>query len=142
MKELYYKFPLQYEKLMQGKDLQKVTLEESMADFIQMIIATTFGEYKYDEDFGTIIWETDFSMLTNPNWLKDLIKQSVFEKIKQYEKRIDVTEVTIGIIEDTLSASHHIRVKKRIDIMVYGIVKLTNENYYFRSSYYLAPFSS
>ena len=106
-----------------------------------MVITTIFGEYKYDDNFGTIIWETDFNLLANVNQLKDMIKDSVFEKVRDYEKRLTVTDVTLGISEDTVSYATNIRVKKRLDIVVYGIIKKTNQPYYYKSSYFLAPFS-
>ncbi len=141
MKELFYKIPFDFKRLTIGEDSRKVTIEESLAQFIALIISTTFGEYKYDEDFGTIIWETDFNQLANPNQLKDQIKESVFEQVKKYEKRLTITDVELGVVEDTLSSELSIRVKKRLDIIVYGIIKQTNQPYYFKSSYYLAPFS-
>lgn len=141
MKELYFRLPFDYKKLTTGNDATKVTMEESLAQFITVIISTIFGEYKYDEDFGTIIWDTDFDLLANPTKLKDLIKESVQEKVGKYEKRLRVTEVTLGVNEDTLSHETKIRVKKRLDIVVYGIIKKTNQPYYFRSSYFLAPIS-
>ena len=141
MKELYFRLPFDYKKLTTGNDARKVTMEESLAQFITVIISTIFGEYKYDEDFGTVIWDTDFDLLANPTKLKDLIKESVQEKVGKYEKRLRVTEVTLGVNEDTLSHETKIRVKKRLDIVVYGIIKKTNQPYYFRSSYFLAPIS-
>jgi phage baseplate assembly protein W len=141
MNELYYKLPFDYSKLTTGEDATQVTIEESLAQFISVIITTIFGEYKYDPDFGTIIWDTDFNLLANPNQLKDLIKESVHEKVTQYEKRLKVTEVTLGVNENTLSYETNIRVKKRLDIVVYGVIKNTNEPYYYKSSYFLAPFS-
>ncbi len=141
MKELFYKIPFDFKKLTMGEDSRKVTIEESLAQFIALIISTTFGEYKYDEDFGTIIWETDFNQLANPNQLKDQIKESVFEQVKKYEKRLIITDVELAVVEDTLSSELSIRVKKRLDIIIYGIIKQTNQPYYFKSSYYLAPFS-
>lgn len=141
MKELFYKLPLDYTKLTTGEDATKVTIEESLAQFISVIITTIFGEYKYDPEFGTVIWDTDFNLLANPNQLKDLIKESVHEKVNKYEKRLKVTEVTLGVDENTLSYETNIRVKKRLDIVVYGIIKETNQPYYYKSSYFLAPFS-
>lgn len=141
MKDLYYKLPLDFKRLTSGEDLRKVTIEESLALYISLIITTIFGEYKYDTDFGTIIWETDFNMLSNVNQLKDMIKESVHQKVKQYEKRLTVTDVTLGVSEDTVSYTKNIRVKKRLDITVYGVINKTNQPYYYKSSYFLAPFS-
>jgi phage baseplate assembly protein W len=141
MKDLYYKIPLNFKKLTQGGDIPKVTIEESLAQYISLVITTIFGEYKYDDNFGTIIWETDFNLLANVNQLKDIIKDSVFEKVREYEKRLTVTDVTLGISEDTVSYATNIRVKKRLDIVVYGIIKKTNQPYYYKSAYFLAPFS-
>ena len=141
MKDLYYKIPFDFKGLTKGQDIRKVTIEESLAQYISLIITTIFGEYKYDDNFGTIIWETDFNLLANANQLKDIIKDSVFSKVKEYEKRLTVTDVTLSVSEDTVSYTKNIRVKKRLDIVVYGIIKKTNQPYYYKSSYFLAPFS-
>jgi len=141
MKDLYYKIPFDFKGLTKGQDIRKVTIEESLAQFISLIITTIFGEYKYDDNFGTMIWETDFNLLANANQLKDIIKDSVFSKVKEYEKRLTVTDVTLSVSEDTVSYTKNIRVKKRLDIVVYGIIKKTNQPYYYKSSYFLAPFS-
>lgn len=141
MKDLYYKIPIDFKNLTRGEDIAKVTIEESLALYISLIITTIFGEYKHDDGFGTMIWETDFNLLANVNQLKDIIKESVFTKVKQYEKRLSITDVTLGISEDTVSYATNIRVKKRLDIVVYGVIKKTNQPYYYKSSYFLAPFS-
>ncbi|RAV29772.1 GPW/gp25 family protein [Sinomicrobium soli] len=141
MKDLYYKIPIDYKRITGGQDLRKVTLEESLAQYISLIITTIFGEYRYDKEFGTAIWDTDFDLLSNVNQLKDRIKDSVFEKVGQYEKRLVVTDVSLAIGEDTIAYNPNIRIKKRLDIVVYGVIKKTNEPYYYKSSYYLAPFS-
>ena len=141
MNPLFYRIPFDFKKLSIGEDAERVSIEESLAQYISLIISTIFGEYKYDEDFGTIIWETDFNFLANANQLKDMIKESVFEKVKKYEKRLQITDVTLAVVEDTVSYDVNIRVKKRLDIVVYGIIKQTNQSYYYKSSYYMAPFS-
>ncbi len=141
MKDLFYKIPIDFKRLSSGEDLRKVTIEESLAQYISLIITTIFGEYKYDDEFGTVIWETDFNLLANANQLKDMIKESVHEKVKKYEKRLIITDVTLGVSEDTVSYEANIRVKKRLDIVVYGVIKKTNQPYYYKSSYFLAPFS-
>lgn len=141
MKDLFYKIPIDFKRLSSGEDLRKVTIEESLAQYISLIISTIFGEYKYDDEFGTVIWETDFNLLANANQLKDMIKESVHEKVKKYEKRLIITDVTLGVSEDTVSYEANIRVKKRLDIVVYGVIKKTNQPYYYKSSYFLAPFS-
>jgi phage baseplate assembly protein W len=141
MKELFYKIPFDFKKLTVGEDARKVTIEESLAQYISLVISTIYGEYKYDEEFGTVIWDTDFNILANANQVKDMIKESIFEKVKKYEKRLTITDVNLAIVEDTISYEKNIRVKKRLDIIVYGIIKRTNQPYYYKSSYYLAPFS-
>lgn len=137
----YYKIPLNFKKLTTGGEAEKIAIDESIAQYISVIMTTVFGEYKYDEEFGTIIWDTDFNFLANVNLLKEQIKDSIFEKINQYERRIGITNVQLVVVEDTLSSDIKIRVKKRLDVLIHGIVKQTNQPYYFRSSYYMAPFS-
>ena len=140
MKKLYYKIPFDFKNFFEKNEFKKINLQESISQFIGMIITTTFGEYKYDNEFGSEIWETDFDHLTNINILKERIKNSLFEKIIHYEKRLSNIEVQLNIIENKLP-TNSVRIKKRLKIIITGTIQKTHEPYVFSGDYYLAPLS-
>ena len=143
MNKNYYKIPFSFKNFFEQKDLKKITLEESITQYISIIITTAFKEYKHDHSFGSEIWENDFDLLTNINKLKEQIKLSLSEKIKTFEKRIHNINVNVTIGESLLSdKTEKTRLKKQLKIDIKGIVKKTNEPYFFTGMYYIAPLSS
>jgi len=141
MNKSYYKVPFNFKNFFEQKDLKKITLQESISQYISIIITTAFKEYKHDHDFGSEIWETDFDLLTNVNRLKERIKTSLSTKIKALEKRLDNVNVSIVIGESVIPNTTKTRLKKQLKIKITGIVKKTNEPYYFTGMYYIAPLS-
>ena len=139
MKREYYKIPFDFEGFFNNKDLQKLTLHESISQYLGLIITTYFKEYKHDEDFGSEIWEADFDLLTNINILKERIKNSIQEKVIKYEKRLTNVTANLMIGEDVIEREDRVRLKKHITIYIKGTIKKTNENYSFTGNYYLAP---
>jgi len=77
MAKPYYQVPLDFKKFFQKKELKKLSLRDSISQFISIIITTYFEEYSFDENFGSEIWETDFDLLVNANVLKERIKKSL-----------------------------------------------------------------
>lgn len=137
----YYNIPFEFDKFFEKKDLKKISLQESISQFIGTIVTTQFEEYKFDDNFGSEIWETDFDLLTNTNVLKEKIKNSLSEKIKTYEKRLSNIEVILNIGEDYSETGKKVRLKKYLTITVQGIIKKTDEPYSYRGYYYIAPLS-
>jgi len=141
MNKSYYKVPFNFKNFFEQKELKKITLQESISQYISIIITTAFKEYKHDHDFGSEIWETDFDLLTNVNRLKERIKTSLSTKIKTLEKRLDNVNVNIVIGESVIPNTTKTRLKKQLKIEITGIIKKTNEPYYFTGMYYIAPLS-
>ncbi len=141
MNKSYYKVPFNFKSFFEQKDLKKITLQESISQYISLIITTAFKEYKHDYDFGSEIWETDFDLLTNVNRLKEQIKISLSAKIKKLEKRLSNVNVNIVLGESIIPNKTKTRLKKQLKIEITGIIKKTNEPYSFLGSYYIAPLS-
>jgi len=141
MNKSYYKIPFNFKSFFEQKDLKKISLQESISQYIGIIITTAFKEYKHDHNFGSEIWETDFDLLTNVNRLKEQIKTSLSTKIKTLEKRLSNINVKILLSEGVVPNTTKTRLKKQLKIEVTGIIKKTNEPYYFTGMYYIAPLS-
>jgi phage baseplate assembly protein W len=141
MNKSYYKVPFNFESFFEQKDLKKISLKESISQYISIIITTAFKEYKHDHSFGSEIWETDFDLLTNVNRLKERIKTSLSTKVKTLEKRLSNINVNIILGESVVSHTTKTRLKKQLKIEITGVIKKTNEPYYFTGMYYIAPLS-
>jgi len=141
MHKSYYKVPFNFKSFFEQKDLKKITLHDSISQYISIIITTAFKEYKHDDSFGSEIWETDFDLLTNVNRLKEQIKTSLSTKVKTLEKRLSNVNINIVLGESVVPNTTKTRLKKQLKIEVTGIIKKTNEPYYFTGMYYIAPLS-
>ncbi len=141
MAKPYYQAPLNFKRFFEQKELKKITLQESISQFISIIITTCFEEYAFDDDFGSEIWETDFDLLVNTNVLKERIKRSLRNQINTYEKRLSNVNLTIDLKEDISGKSNKIRLKKYLKIGITATIVKTDEPYSFVGDYYLAPLS-
>ena len=95
MKGAFYKLPVDFGTIIQKKELEKTSLEHSIAQQIILLATTTFGECKFDETYGSKIWEIDFDLLMNENTLKEIISKTMTQSLNQHEERIKVNEIKI-----------------------------------------------
>ncbi|WP_392420382.1 GPW/gp25 family protein [Capnocytophaga canis] len=141
MKGIYYKLPIDFENLINKKELPKMTLEDSVEQYIFMLMTTSFGECKFDEKYGCEIWDSDFDLLKNDNDLKNYIIKSLKNTLMQYEKRIDLEDIEVIISEQDLGGHHKKRIKKKIIIHVKGIILETNRSFGFQKYFFVSPLS-
>ncbi len=141
MAKPYYQAPLDFKRFFEQKELKKLTLQESISQFISIIITTYFEEYTYDDEFGSEIWETDFDLLVNTNVLKEQIKRSLQNQINQYEKRLSNVNLNLDVRENISENSNKVRLKKYLNITITGIIVKTDEPYRFNGDYFMAPLS-
>lgn len=141
MAKPYYQAPFDFKRLFEKKELKKLSLRDSISQFMSIIITTYFEEYSFDENFGSEIWETDFDLLVNANVLKERIKKSLTAQIKTYEKRLSNIDLNIELMESVSSKTNKVRLKKYLYITIRGTITKTDEPFVFTGDYYLAPLS-
>ena len=141
MKGVFYKLPLDFGAITRKEDLEKTSLEHSIAQQIILLATTSFGECKFDETFGCIIWETDFDLLMNENTFKDIISKNLKQGIRLHERRITVNEIKVKVSETRTTIDYKITIKKRVDIVLNAIVKSTNRSFDFNAFFYVGPLS-
>lgn len=138
----YYTLPLRPDKLLKGEPHDKCSLHESITQYIHLIITTAFGEMQQDEHFGCGIWDTDFDNLISNNKIREKIKSSVYHSVTGYEKRLQSVKVEVFIKEEELPNKINGRqIKKRLEIQLTAVNKMTNEPFSFRDSFYTGPLS-
>ncbi|HEX8575427.1 MAG TPA: GPW/gp25 family protein [Flavobacterium sp.] len=141
MKGVFYKLPLDFGAITKKEDLEKTSLEHSIAQQIILLATTSFGECKFNETFGCVIWETDFDLLMNENTFKDIISKNLKQGIRLHEHRITVNEIKIKVSETRTTVNYKITIKKRVDIVLNAIVKSTNRSFDFNAFFYVGPLS-
>lgn len=142
MSKRYYELPLKPSCFFSKKEHAVCGIKESIAHYIHLINTSHFGECIFDESFGCSIWELDFDNLKSSNKLKGLIKESLENSLQKHEKRLANPMVTVKIKqEEILSNAAVNRIKKRIDLVVKGKVKKTNEAFSYVEYFYIGPLS-
>jgi phage baseplate assembly protein W len=99
------------------------------------------GECKFDETFGTEIWEMDFDLLKSDNTLKEFIVSSMKKSIAMHEKRLLLEDVEVSVRDHNLGRIGKSRMKKRVIISVKGQVLETNRPFLFQNFFFVGPLS-
>ncbi|MFN0030919.1 MAG: GPW/gp25 family protein [Flavobacteriales bacterium] len=145
MNDNYYKFPINFSRLMNKGELPVCGLEKSIAQNIYLILTSEFGEYRFDESYGCSVWDHDFENIVAVHAWKDRMAQSIKQSLMRHEERLQniVVRIDIGQEEKAFEGRSHInRIKKCVDITVSGIIASTNQNFPpYTQRLYISPFS-
>ncbi|MPT31853.1 MAG: lysozyme [Chryseobacterium sp.] len=141
MKGIYYKIPMDFEAMINKKDAEKISIDNSISQQIFLISTTALGECKFDETFGTEIWEMDFDLLKTDNSLKEFIVTATKKAIVMHEKRLLLEDVEVSVKDHNLGTFGKRRMKKRVVISVKGQVLETNRPFLFQNSFFVGPLS-
>ena len=140
----YYKFPLQFERLLDGEDWLRCNEKESIDQNLELIITTCPGEHKYNPDFGCMIWELDFvSMLSQSVW-ESTFHEHIVKAIARYEPRI--TNIDIDVDFSDVVRSYPMTgtnaIKKKVNIIIRANLLSNGEKCGFQYFLYLGPLST
>lgn len=142
MNGFYYNIPINFKEIIEKKEASKTNLEQSIAQYINLTLTTSFGECKFDELYGCNIWEMDFDILAKTNVLKYQIQNDVKETLHLHEKRLELKDVTVEINEaQSSSYNNAMRMKKKVFVLVDGFVKKTNRPFKFKLDFFVGPLS-
>ena len=141
MKGAFYKLPIDFNAIIQKKELEKTSIEHSIAQQVILLATTTFGECKFDETFGSKIWEIDFDLLMNENTLKETISKTMKQSLLLHENRIKVNELKVELSETQYLVDNVSRSKKRVDIIITATIKSTNRTFDLRGYFFVGPLS-
>ena len=138
----YYTQPIHVSLLMKGREHPSCTLQQSIAQRIHLLLITNLNEYRFDREFGCIIWEHDFENVPNINQWKDRMAKSVKEELEKYEKRLQNIKTTLELTEEEFvdkDKNNFKKIKRRVDINISAALKRTNEPFFFQEVLYISP---
>lgn len=141
---MYYKLPFDFGKIIQGRDAEfSSSIAENIAQHIQLLITTKFGENRYDSKYGNEIWDLEFeNSLSNTQW-EEHFRLSVIRAVTFYEPRLSNPDATIHseLVEKVWPIKEYTEIKKRVVIVLKGILTETGEQFAFKTELYLSPMS-
>ena len=141
MQGVYYKIPFSFESLTEKKDAEKISLYHSINQHLFLLATTSFGECKFDETYGSEIWEMDFDIMKTDNSLKEFIAETLKKSITMHEKRLKLEDVEVIVNDYNLGTLGKRRIKKRVSISVKGLILETNRPFIFNNSFFVGPLS-
>lgn len=141
MKGSFYKLPIDFTAVMQKRELEKTSIEHSIAQQVILLATTTFGECKFDDTYGSKIWEIDFDSLMNESILKETIAKTMKQSLQWHEGRIKLNELRVELTEERFMFEEVNRTKKRVDIIIEATIKSTNRSFNFNGYFFVGPLS-
>ncbi len=126
---------------MRKQEHPKCSLHQSVMQHLHLLLITAYGGFPGDEHFGCSIWDNDFDNVTSAHKLKEMIRQSLLVAVQEYEKRLSNVRAEVVLRQEELSGGSGRTVKKRIDITIKGLLKLTNEPFMYKDSFFVGPLS-
>lgn len=140
---MYYKIPFNFGDIINGKDSHICSLAESIAQHIQLLITTKFGESRYNPKYGNAIWELEFERAINESKWTEEFRQSVLKAIISYEPRLVkvYVEIHAELVEKTWPMKNYTEIKKKVTILVKANLIETDEKFSFKTDLFLSPMS-
>lgn len=136
----FLQIPLQLDLVTRQKQLKRCSLADSVAGMIHLIAVTHFGENKQDESFGNELWEFDFETIDNAQAFKEKLAGSLEDAILKHEKRLSSIKVSVGF-DQVVTTVYKRRVRQRIQIVIQGTLRKTNEPFNHKEVFYMGPLS-
>lgn len=137
----YYKIPFDFESLTEKNDAEKISLDSSVSQHLFLLATTALGECKFDETYGSEIWEMDFDLMKSDNKLKELISATLKKSISMHEKRLVVEDIEVFVNDHNLGTLGKKRMKKKVTIAVKGLILETNRSFTFNNAFFVGPLS-
>lgn len=141
---MYYKLPFDFGKIIQGQDAEfSSCVAENIAQHIELLITTKFGENRYDNNYGNEIWDLEFeNSLSDTQW-EERFRLAVIRTVAQYEHRLTNPDATVHseLVEKVWPIKEYTEIKKRVAIVVKGTLTETGEQFAFTTELYLSPMS-
>ncbi|WP_443939951.1 GPW/gp25 family protein [Pedobacter sp. MW01-1-1] len=140
---MYIKFPVQFGDVIEGRELETCSLGESIAQHLQLLITTRFGENRFDFEYGNKIWELEFQhSITNESW-EEQFRTHLIDSILSYENRIEkpVVQIFSEMVEKEWPMKNFTEIRKKVIVLIKATLTESKESFSFKTELYLSPMS-
>jgi phage baseplate assembly protein W len=136
----YIKYPIGFNSLLKGSKEGFCEIQESIAYSIMLIVTTSFGEIPENPEFGTVIWDLEFNQHIKKRDWEESVKNSLFESISKYEKRLNLTSVIIKL-DDIDDRDLKLSIRRKANIIINGLIKNSLVPFNFHTKLNISPIS-
>ena len=136
----YLKIPIDIKSAVSGK-LERCSYEESIAQQIMLLIVSRYGEVVGKENYGSVIWELEFSQLVKISDWENKVQESLLQAITTYEERLKDISVSVALSEIDDENKKETHVRRKAQIAVRGKIISTDQPFYFSTLVYISPLS-
>lgn len=138
----YLNIPLDMKRIVNQKDLQRIDVKRSIHNMIHLITVTSYNEVKHDPHFGTEISNYDFENIYNTHFLRDELKKSILNSIRNNESRLINVNIDLQIDQVEINTRiNNKRIKTQIKMVIDGIIDKTNEPFQHMETFFIGPLS-
>ena len=108
---------------------------------LHLITVTSYNEVKHDPFFGTEISNYDFENIYNTHTLKNELRKSILNSIRNNESRLTNVSIDLNIDQVEINTRSQNRIKTQITMIIDGVIEKTNESFSHREMFYIGPLS-
>jgi len=140
----YIKLPINFSDVVNGKSRQYCSYEESIAQYLMMMITSRYGEVVSRADFGSAIWELEFNQLVKVYEWEEKVQRSLRDTISKYEHRLDDLRIDVKLDQidtDFGNIEESTQVRKQASISVEGKIKHSGTRFTFNTQLLVSPLS-
>lgn len=140
----YYKIPLNTRTLVNKQRHALLEAEESIKQHVHLILRTHYKEYRYDNDYGCYVWNKDYETIRSVSKWKKELHLSILEALERNEKRLSSIRVDLEVDEPQVidpKTKKPIKLRKRITIIISGVIANTNERFQHTEYIFFSPLS-
>lgn len=140
MLKKYYTLPLRFDEIIDKKQHNNCSLEESIAQNLHLLVSTYHGESAFAEDYGCSIWDEEFKTQLDIKW-KDEVRRSVMNAIEKFELRLALSDVKVELSDHESRQQTGLRLRRKLIITISGTIRKTNEKFNFKKVLFISPLS-
>jgi phage baseplate assembly protein W len=140
MLKKYYTLPLRFDEIIDKKQHNNCSLEESIAQNLHLLVSTYHGESAFAEDYGCSIWDEEFKTQLDIKW-KDEVRKSVMNAIEKFELRLALSDVKVELSDHESRQQTGLRLRRKLIITISGTIRKTNEKFNFKKVLFISPLS-
>ncbi len=139
----FYKYPLQLDSLMLGKEAATLDLPSSISKNIELILMTRHGEHRSDPTYGCEIWDVDFELIVSRSYWEKKLCDAIQSSIVTHEPRLSSVDVTVLLsdVEKINIIYKYPEIRKKVEIKLKATIKKTGEPFHFTAGLFLSPLS-
>ena len=140
----YIKLPINFSDVVKGNPRQECSYEESIAQYLMMMITSRYGEVVSRSDFGSAIWELEFNQLVKAHQWEEMVQKSLENTISKYENRLADLKINVSLKQidtDLNDFEGTTQVRKQATISVEGKMKSSGTKFMFNTQLLVSPLS-